>query len=229
MTSNTIDNNDGLNLEEIEQDVKKTTLGQWLLKNTQVVAISLITITVVAVGAVWFVSYQKTKKADSASLAFDFSQTTMKSFDEKKATADDVVTQYKELAGKIEHKASLIPLSLELSGKLAEQTKKMDHSITVLENTLDTAGSNTTGVELIRVQLASLYEDNTNTKKSIDTLESLKKTAPEYLGAYTYFNLGRLYKLEGDAVKAKEHLDHVIKKYEDSEEAKLAKILLTEL
>lgn len=229
MTSNTIDNNDGLNLEEIEQDVKKTTLGQWLLKNTQVVAISLITITVLAVGSVWFVSYQKSKKVDSASLAFDFSQTTMKNFDDKTATADDVVTQYKELAGKIEHKASLIPLSLELSSKLAEQTKKADHSITILEKTLDTAGSNTTGVELIRVQLASLYEDNSNTPKSIETLENLKKNAPDYLGAYTYFNLGRLYKTQGNSSKAKEHLDHVIKKYEDSEEAKLAKILLTEI
>ena len=229
MTSNTIDNNDGINFEEIEQDVKKTTLGQWLLKNTQVVAISLITVTVLAVGSVWFINWQKTKKTDSASMAYDFSQTTLKSFEEKKTTAEDVINEYKTLATSIGHKASLIPLGLELSNKLAEQTKKVDQSIVVLETTLSEAGSNTTGTELIRVQLASLYEDNSNIEKSIEALENLKKSMPEYLGAYTYFNLGRTYKTQGKTEKAKEHLNYVVEKYKDSEEAKLAKILLTEL
>lgn len=229
MTSNTTSNDDGLNFEDIEKDVKKTTLGQWLLKNTQAVAIGLITVTVLAVGSVWFVNWQQSKEIDSASLAFDFSQTTLKSFDEGKTEVAQLISEFKTLAKTIEHKSSLIPLSLELSSKLAEKTKKAEDSIAVIEATLDATSSKTGGVELIRVQLAALYEDSSNTTKSIEVLEVLKKNMPDYLAAYTYFNLGRLYKNEGDSIKAKEHLDYVVEKYEDAEEAKLAKILLAEL
>ena len=228
MTSETI-NNDGINFEEIEKDVKKTTLGQWLMKNTQLVVVALVGVTVIALSVVWVKQWQESKKTDSASLAYKFETTELKNFEDKKIEATSLTEKYTELASSIEHKASLIPLSLKTSNALVEQTKEATTAIKILEITVDKAGSNTDGIELVQVQLASLYEDNNQVTKSVETLENIKKSLPEYLGAYVYFHLGRIYAATGEAGKAKEHLNYVIEKYEDTEEAKLAKIMLTEI
>ena len=65
--------------------------------------------------------------------------------------------------------------------------------------------------------------------KFLKALKLLKISLPEYLGAYVYFHLGRIYSATGETEKAKEHLNYVVEKYEDTEEAKLAKIILTEI
>ena len=228
MTSETI-NNDGINFEEIEKDVKKTTLGQWLMKNTQLVVVALVGVTVIALSVVWFNQWQESKKSDSATLSYEFETTHLKSFEEKKTEIGVLNQNYTELASSIEHKASLIPLSLKISNIVVEQTKEASAAITILETTIDKAGSNTDGIELVQVQLASLYEDSNQVSKSVETLENIKKSLPEYLGAYVYFHLGRIYSATGETEKAKEHLNYVVEKYEDTEEAKLAKIILTEI
>ena len=171
MTSETI-NNDGINFEEIEKDVKKTTLGQWLMKNTQLVVVALVGVTVIALSVVWFNQWQESKKSDSATLSYEFETTHLKSFEENKTEIGVLTQNYTELASSIEHKASLIPLSLKISNIVVEQTKEASAAITILETTIDKAGSNTAGIELVQVQLASLYEDSNQVSKSVETLEN---------------------------------------------------------
>ena len=171
---------------------------------------------------------EESKKTDSASAAYEFEITSLKEFTDKKINSEAVIQGYTNLSTSLDHKSALIPLSLKLSSALVEQDGKYENAINVLASTIDLSGSNTKGVELLRVQLASLYEDNNQADKSIEVFETIKKSLPEYMGAYVYFHLGRIYKSAGNTVAAKEHLNFVVEKYKDTEEAKLAGILLTE-
>lgn len=230
MTSKTLDKNEEISLEEeIIIDAKKSSLGEWMLENSKAFFIIVGLLSVGSLGSVWFNNWSESKKMDSIAKVFDYKETTLKKFSDKKADEKldekKIVADFKTFATNTNFKEALIPVALELSNQM---TDKKD-ALTILSVVSKDIKNTHMGSGLIKVQMASFYEDLDDIDNGIKVLSELKATAPDFLKSYTYFNLGRLYRRSGENEKAKSEFTYLIEKYSESPEAKVAKIMLSEL
>lgn len=230
MTKKASNKNDELSFEEeLKHDVKKSSLGEWLLENSKLFFIVVGVLVVSALSAVWYNQWNEGQKEKSLNKIYQFSHTylTEAETDKKDIVKDEdkMMKDFMILADNVSHKGLLVPLALELSKAL----KNKNFSLEVLEKVNGFVSNQHLGSGFLKVQMASFYEDTEKTEKAIKILSLLKATAPDFLKPYAYFNLGRLYKDAGQKNKAKSELEYLIEKFKDSSEAKLAEALLSEL
>lgn len=220
-------------IEELEKDTKRTSLGEWLVENSKIFFIGVGLISLVAISSVWYSQWEKSKRLEAVDKVYSFREKNflldeegLSDEDKKKAekiTDDQLVEDFKKLTEKISYKAALTPLSIQLAEKIKDKKK----SVEILE-AQEKQVRELEILSILRVQLASFYEDLGKVDKTVDFLQKVKARMPDYFAPYIYFNLGRLYKDKGLKDKAKSEFDFLIENYADTEEAKLAKILLSE-
>lgn len=229
MSSETMDNNQKHLIEDIEKEVKsevkRTSLGEWLLENSKIFFAIVISVTVLALAWAFYQNWSSKQAQESSSKVYLFSENVLKAFSDKKIEEDKVISAFRTLVSEVSTKEAIVPVALELSNLVTNKsaaTAELLNLHTILK-------PQDKGRDLISIQLASLYEDNGEAQKSIEILEKQKAQAPEYLAEYIYLNLGRLYIVVGNNDKAKSELTYLTEKFKDSEEAKLAAIMLSEL
>ena len=138
------------------------------------------------------------------------------------------MSSYNALDAKILKNPGVFTLATDLATELKNQGA-LEDAIKILEGAIGNYSNSNFAYYSIASNLATLYEDNNQIDKAISTLEAITKSKIKVMESKTYFDLGRLYKINGDLSNAHVNFNYVVTNFTSDEYAKLAKIYLTEM
>lgn len=214
--------------QTLDQTFNKTDFGHFIATNKTAV---LATMIFLLVGALGFSFYRNSAaEADQKTLneIYTFNQTKLQAFGAKKMTKEELVAAYKGLDSNVLKSQSVFPLATDVAMALRE-AGDIAGAIEVMAPVLNNFSTSNYGYYFAAVNLAALYEDNNELDKAIATLENLTKAKVKVMEAKTYFDLGRIYKVKGDANNARLNFNYVISNFAQDDFAKLSKIYLMEM
>ncbi|MBP9673484.1 MAG: tetratricopeptide repeat protein [Bacteriovoracaceae bacterium] len=211
--------------EQLEQSLEKTTLGHFFNKYSKLilkVGIGLLVGSFVFTG--WYI-YQQRQNEKSWENSYDFVQTTLNDYKEKKIDEDTLKKQWEDFVQKNKNSSTVLFTSLE-----AIKTFQMEGKSSLSLYFLQMVPKPQKGELhfLWSVNLAALYEDAGEWQKSLESLSTLKgKESP--LMDKVFLDKGRMYQKLGKIAEAKKEYEQVIASYPSSEFAKVARLFLDDL
>ncbi len=217
--------------QTLDETLNKTDLGHVINEHRKSVLIAAAVMITVIIGYAIFDQISIQNKNEKLDRLFTVEQTVFKPFLEQKENADSAtfITSLNGINNELIAEPNLIPLFMESLNKLS-QLGKMDAAvIATTQKWLDRMNKSSFLHTLLAVRLAALYEDAAQLDKAITTLELLLANKKDLLKDKIYFELGRMYLAKGDKNLAKERFDYLFENHAQSEFAKNAKILMSEL
>ncbi len=217
------------NSAPFQEAMNETEIGAFLLKNKATVGIIL---GVVLLGLVGFGIYNYTdgKKAEqAATLVFQFRESSLKSYQEKKLDAAGLLGKFQEMQKAVGgHRSLVLPL-IEVSDLLLKD-KQLESAQSLLEQGLSTYGRKDAIVHyFLATRYAAVSEDLGQDQKALEALEKLMGSEAKLLESKTYLDLGRLYLKLGNKDKARTSFQHVVDNPGQTEMIKLARLYLADM
>lgn len=210
---------------EINETLHKTDLGDFILKYKKLI-ISILALVLVAVVAVLLVRKQQAKALKEQFAKIEaFKEQKVKSFEEKKISAAELAAAFKAMPNELKHNTMTLLSASEVTSTMEDQAQ----AINILNDIFAGADKNSSLVQLMGLQLATLQDNAGETSAAIATLESIIKSPAKFASAKIYFELGRLYLAKGDQARAKSNFDYVIAQFPNHELAKFSKLYLEKI
>ena len=198
-----------------------------VLKKKPLFLSSLIVLSALlaAVLGLWgFQQFKQGQADDFDQRALDFREHALEDFKQGKLKPSDLLGQAQQVMGKLKGDILVASFLLEVAGQLLEA-----RAFNEAAQLLDQYGRGLQGPAqmkaLLGLQLAAAYEDLQQYQKAIPVLNELLPL--KVLEDKIYFDLGRYYQRTGDATKAHQSFDYVIKQYPDSSFTPLARLYVS--
>lgn len=168
------------------------------------------------------------EKNEYANSVYEFKSTTFEEFNTDKLKAADFVPKLKSHLETVKNTDGYLSMAPSFYEKLSEK----EVSSADLENIFISLKSKSTNSSLSQYKYAEylsvIQEDAGKIKEAVETLKSVL-SSPYIYGSKLYLDIGRMQLSLNENDEAKRNLDHVVKKFPNSEHAKIANILLARL
>lgn len=214
--------------EGIEEEIHRTELGDFVMEYRGAIIGGLVMIFVGIFGFSYYQINSENQKVAAAEKVYDFRETTYKDFQAKKIDPNLLVEKFLVLSDDLPEIGNVLQMGIGISKELSDGGKHQ-LAIKVLESIQKKNMKNKYSAYLLRVNLASLYENNGETQKAISLLEKVVQSETKFYEGKLYLDIGRLYLKEKNLDKAKLNLNYVIENYPHDDMAKLAKIYLAKM
>jgi len=162
----------------------------------------------------------------NSKLMGDFESTTLKDFKENKLNAADFISKSKALVNELGSSNSFIVTASESFELIKKDASAKDQAVEFL-SFLKSKSTHPLSSYYYDIYTSVLLEDNGNYKEAIRVLNGTLSSKLK-LEEKTYFDLGRLYILDGNVEQAKSKFQHLLKNFPASKEANLARIFASE-
>jgi predicted negative regulator of RcsB-dependent stress response len=211
--------------QTLDQTLNKTDFGTVINENKKPILIAGIVILIAIVA--YSVFNNQSQKAYQTTLAeaYSFDKEVITAFNEDKIKSDVFLTKMKAMPAHIKGTASIVPSLFASIDKLIAESKTAE-AITILESWNKNFSKGSFSSYFMGLKLAPLYEDAQSYDKAIDVLQGLVSSQINISKDRVYLDLGRIYSKKGDATKAAENFNFILKNFKDSESAKMAKLYL---
>lgn len=213
----------------LETTLEKTDFGHIINENKRAILIIAAIVVVLIVGYSVMDTVQSNKRAQRLDEIFQLEKTVFLSYLDGKSDDNAFKQAFNGISNEFIAEPNLVPSMVKALNKL-ETNKALEST------TLDKVGVWLSKMDkknnlyvLAAMRISALYENHAQNDKAIDLLAGMLANNTEFMQDQIHFNLGRLYKLKGDSVKAKEHFTVVANLKEESEFTNMAKIYLSEL
>ncbi|MCT4641283.1 MAG: hypothetical protein N4A33_03230 [Bacteriovoracaceae bacterium] len=213
--------------QTLDETLNRTDFGQLINDNKKPILI-VAAILVVGIIAFSFINNQRVMaNQESLNRAFEFKVSVMDAYKEKKIKADDFITKMNSMAKEIEGSVSLVPSLLQNIDQLVKENKA-EQAAAILKNWSAHFRASNYNLFFINIKRASLLEDLGKKDETISLLEQMKKSSIKVLKSKILLDLARL-QMSSNPKAAKENLNIIIKDFESSSEASMAKVYLSRL
>jgi len=201
-------------------------LNVWVQENKKLLVVGLVfvLISVLAAGAGY--QYFSSRKIKQSEAAYIFTKTTLKDFQDKKISAEEVLKAVEALKTKLSVESAGY-IALVAGDELIKQNQGVVAS-SLWKNTFETLKNQSYLIYLIGLRLSVQLEDQGKPAEAISVLEKMASST-KVMEAKTNLDLGRLYLQTGNNEKAKKHLQYVVDQYAQDEFAKIAKLYLRKI
>ncbi len=181
----------------------------------------------VILGAIYFQQREKNFKIHAGQV-YQFSETAVKDYTEKKITADMYVSQFLTLKNSLGSFIGLAPLGIQVADQLTKDNQ-LASALKIL-NAIEGINTHEFMKYMIYSRKAVIFEDQNQYNESIDALLKLSGLSSKIFEAKTYMDLGRMYVKIGDKEKAKKSFEYVTSQHKDEAEfVKISKLYLGQL
>lgn len=211
--------------QTLEQTLNKTDFGHVLFENRKVFFGFLIAIMVGALGFVFWKQSQQSAALKHSEEVFKFQNETWTNAKAGKMTPAELVTSFKKLDSNIQSSPIMVPVALDM-GKFLFEKGAFNEAEEILSN-VNT--KNDTLNFFVGLQRAVLLEKMNNVDGAIAVLEKLNSVKDGLMPQKVSLDLGRLYLAKGEKAKAQSQFETVINTYPNDEQAKVAKLYLSQL
>lgn len=211
--------------QTLEQTLNKTDLGHSLYENRKVFIAALVAVLVGCFGyIVW--RQQSHKSAQEVSLkVFEFQNGTWADVKSGKTPATDLVKSFDSLDDSIKKAPVMVPVALEI-GKFLHDKGQFADADAILSK-VDSKHPVTSF--FVGMQRAAILEKLGKTDEAIAVLEPMAQNKEALMPAKISLDLGRLYLLKGEKGKAQTQFDYIMNTFPNDDQAKLAKLYLSQL
>lgn len=213
--------------QSIEQTLNKTDLGHTIYEHRKSLFGLLIAILIGATGYVLWKQVQKSSALDNSQEVFEFQSGVWADVKAGKKEIPELVKSFEGLGKQVQTAPVMLPVVLEMSKFLYEKGNYAEAEAILSKVT----GSYNHPVSsfFASMQRAVVLEKLEKVDEAIAVLEPLAQGKEALMGAKISVQLGRLYLEKGDKGKAQTQFDYVINNYPNDEEAKVAKLYLSQL
>ncbi len=221
-------NQSGKNQNQIDETMNKTELGHWLLEHKNGILISIVILAAVIFGAILYMNIaQKNLQKDLARIS-KFKDTTLNSYIDEKSKKDELVIELEQVLKDVGDRRATAQLLVEVTQAL-HKNGQVEDAIKYLEKAWQLVKKNDYASYVIASNLAVLYEENKQYKKASELLEKIVQAKNKVYEPKLYLDLGRLYNLQGNDVKAQLNWKYVVDNFPNDELSNIAQIYLNEL
>ncbi len=209
----------------LEQTLNKTDFGHTLYENRKVFFAALIAVLVCSLGyVVW--KQQSHKSAQTASLkVFEFQNGTWADVKSGKVPATDLTKTFDSLDDAAKKSPVMVPVALEMGKFLYDKGQYADAE--AILSKVDT--KHPVSSFFIGMQRAAILEKLGKTDEAIAVLEPMAQNKEALMPAKISLDLGRLYLVKGEKGKAQTQFDYIINTFPNDDQAKLAKLYLSQI
>jgi len=212
--------------QTLEETLNKTDLGHVFYENRRLFLGFIVLILLGALSWAGWSKYQESVAQERSLQVFTFQQKVWEEAKTGKMSPEEFMTKFKALNKDLKSSSLMAPLVLEMSKHFLDKGS-LEASMLVLE---DAVGAKTHPVfaYFIKSQKMVILEKNKDLKAALAIAQELKDTKDNIFPAKALLHLGRLHLLNGDKEKAKSEWQNLVATYPNDEEAKMAKIYLSE-
>lgn len=217
---------DATQTQTLEQTLNKTDFGHALFENRKLFFGLLLAILL---GVTGFVVWRQTKHSsalDNSVNVFEFQSGIWSDVKANKTGVPELVKAFEGLDESTRNAPVMLPVVMEMSKFLYEKGNFAEAEA-ILSKTGKT--SNPVGAFFISMQRAVVLEKLGKVDEAIAVLEPLAQGKEALMPAKVSLELGRLFLTKGDKAKAQTQFDYVINTFPNDEQAKLAKLYLSQL
>jgi len=211
--------------QTLEQTLNKTDLGHTLYENRKVFIAALVAVLVLCFGyIVWRQQTHKTAQQNSLTV-FEFQNGTWADVKAGKTPSTDLVKSFESLDESAKKAPVMVPLALEMGKFLYDKGQFAD-----AEAILSKVDSkHPVSSFFIGMQRAAILEKLGKTDEAIAVLEPMAQNKEALMPAKISLDLGRLYLVKGEKGKAQTQFDYIINTFPNDDQAKLAKLYLSQI
>lgn len=213
--------------QSLEQTLNRTDLGHTIYEHRKLFLGLLLAVLIGAVAFIFWRQSQQSKAVESSVAVFEFEQGIWNDVKSGKKTVDELVSAFTSLPENVRSAPVMLPTALEISKFLYDKGNYQEAE-TVLANAKP-AADHPIATFFLKMQRVVVLERLGKTDEAIAVLEPLAQSKEVLMPARVSVELGRLYLAKGEKGKAQTQFDYVINNFPNEQEAKLAKLYLTQL
>lgn len=211
--------------QTLEQTLNKTDLGHTLYENRKVFIAALVAVLVACFGyIVWKQQTQKSAQSDSLKV-FEFQNGTWADVKSGKTPSTDLLKAFDSLDESAKKAPVMVPVALEIGKFLYEKGQFADAD--AILSKVDSKHPVTSF--FVGMQRAAILEKLGKTDEAIAVLEPMAQNKEALMPAKISLDLGRLYLVKGEKGKAQTQFDYIINTFPNDDQAKLAKLYLSQI
>lgn len=218
----------GEETQTLEQTLEKTDFGHVINENKKSILIAAAVLIVLIGGYSVWNQMAKKKYEDNLAQVYTFKTDVVDKYVDGKLKEDEFLTKINALPAHLKGQPTLLPSLFAAIDKLVKSNKTKE-AVAILEGWSSQFNKGSFNFFFVGMRLAPMYENIGEVDKSIAITQKLIASSIDVAKAQNYLNLGRLYMSKGDNTKAKENFDYILKNYDNSQAAKLAKLYLQSL
>lgn len=211
--------------QTIEKTMEKTDFGHLVNSNKNIILGLGAVILIAILGYSFFQHKQDEGRKNTLTEVYVLQSTVISSYKEKKSNANEFLKSLSSKTADIKNHIALLPEYLNISDQLIKDGKE-EAVIDIFLGMYKDAAPNSYAAFLIGNHLTTTYENMGKDEKALEIANDLVKSSLDVMKPHSYLNLGRLQKKSGQDDNSKVSFKHIVDKYPDSEEAKLAKLYL---
>lgn len=212
--------------QEFEQTLNKTDLGHTIYEHRKSLLGLLIAILVGATGYGLWKGAKESAAMENSIKVFEFESGVWADVKAGKSDVATLMTSFEGLNEDIRKSPSILPVALEMSKFLYEkgnypEAEKVLSYLSGLNHPIAQFS--------VSMQRVAVLEKMGKLDEAIAALEPLAKSKEVLMPARVSVELGRLYLAKGEKGKAQTQFDYVMNTFPNDEQAKLAKLYLSQL
>jgi predicted negative regulator of RcsB-dependent stress response len=211
----------------LEQTLNKTDLGHTIFENRKIFFGALIA---VLIGATAYVGWKQTQKSSALNQSvkvFEFQSGPWAEAKAGKTGVPELVKAFEGLDENVRTAPVMLPVVLEM-GKFLYEKGNYAEAETILSKIAD-ANKHPIATFFVGMQRVAVLEKLGKIDEAIKVLEPMAQNKEVLMPAKVSIELGRLYLAKGEKAKAQSQFDYVISTFPNDEQAKLAKLYLSQL
>ncbi|MFP5385732.1 MAG: tetratricopeptide repeat protein [Bacteriovoracia bacterium] len=214
-------------IQSLEQTLNRTDLGHTIYENRKLFFGLILAVLIGATGWVLWKQANKSAALDNAEAVFEFQNGTWSEVKSGKKTATDLVSSFEKLPAKVQSAPIMLPVILEMTKFLGDKGQYQEAEAILSKVT----GSYNHPVSsfFVRMQRAVVLEKLGKVDEAIAVLEPLAQGKDALVPAKVSVQLGRLYLVKGEKGKAQTQFDYVVNNFPNDEQAKVAKLYLSQI
>lgn len=208
----------------LEETLNKTDLGHMLYEKRMIIAGVLIALFLGVIAWASVSSIKTAQEQKGSKQVFDFQNDTWNQVKAGTLSTDELLVRFTALEDVAKSSAAILPLALEISKFLGEK-EQAEKALQILNQ----VSPGPLSKFFIVHQKAVLLEKSGAIDEAIALIEDARKGKEVLMPGHLELELGRLYMVKKDFNQAKTTFESVINSYPNDEEAKLAKLYLSEI
>lgn len=213
--------------QTLEQTLNKTDLGHVLYENRKVFFAALIAVVVVITGFLLWKQSQKTKGLENSVKVFEFQSGIWADAKSGKTAIPVLIKAWGELDEKVFSAPVMLPVALEMGKFLYEKGNYQEAELVL--GKIDQVTKHAVASFFVKMQRAVVLEKLGKLDEAIAVLEPLAQNKEVLMPSRISLELGRLYLIKNDKAKAQTQFDYIIGTFPNDEQAKLAKLYLSQI
>lgn len=210
----------------LEQSLNKTDFGHLVYENRKIFFAALIAVIVAVTGYVGWKQNRKSTALNNSVKVFEFQSGPWTEAKAGKITTADLVKAFEGLEEGVRNAPVMLPIVLDMGKFLYEKGSYTEAE--VILSKVDAATKHPVSSFFVKMQRVVVLEKLGKTDEAISVLEPLAQNKETMMPAKISVELGRFYLIKGDKTKAKTQFDFVISTYPNDDQAKLAKLYLSQ-